>query len=378
MYKRHLAGNVHGGSTTPENNASQLRISVAMATYNGEKYIEEQLLSICRQTRKPDEIVISDDGSRDATLEVVARVAASEDAKGIDFVVITDNPRHGYCGNFEWAIQNTTGDLIFLSDQDDIWFPEKISSIVAVFNQYPDACLVCHNATLIGKQGEPIDGLFDDRLCDDYLGQTIKGDVRKLHRDRYLETSVSWSGLRGMTFCISSYLKNIALPFPSCYGSHDKWLIFVAILEDACFYLNSELTGYRLHGDNTAGNAAFTGTWKDKFRKIWKRILHYQPQSPEYLHLGQRISDKLKNQCMEDSLAMNTAQRIIGIGKQLLVCETSGRVSGAIKLAKLFYTDIRFRRSGKGAFVYNMCYILLNSRRKRLKEIGDELLRKYM
>ena len=133
---------------------SDLRISVAMATYNGEKFIEEQLLSICHQTRKPDEIVISDDGSKDNTLDIVRRVAQSEDARGIDFVVVTDNPRRGCGGNFEWALSHTSGDVVFICGQDDCWLSNKIEEIERIFYNYSDALCVLHNAAVIDAFGQ--------------------------------------------------------------------------------------------------------------------------------------------------------------------------------------------------------------------------------
>ena len=125
------------------------RISVAMASYNGEKYIDKQLVSICRQTRRVDEIVISDDGSKDTTLEVIARIGASEDAQGIDFVVISDNPRHGYCGNFEWAIKHTTGDLIFLSDQADYSAQTCVTAVREPVNLSTNCCISYGTANII-------------------------------------------------------------------------------------------------------------------------------------------------------------------------------------------------------------------------------------
>ena len=96
------------------------KISVALASFNGENYIEEQLVSILRNSVKPDEIVISDDGSTDRTLEIVRRVSDSDIADNVSFPIITDNPRHGFAGNLEHALLHTTGDFVFLCDQDDM------------------------------------------------------------------------------------------------------------------------------------------------------------------------------------------------------------------------------------------------------------------
>ena len=90
------------------------KISVAVATYNGEKYIKEQLESIIDQTVMVDEIVISDDGSKDNTIPIIQSIQSKNPA--IHFVLLTDNTKHGAMGNFEHALVNCTGDFIFLAD----------------------------------------------------------------------------------------------------------------------------------------------------------------------------------------------------------------------------------------------------------------------
>lgn len=109
------------------------KISIAMAAYNGEKYIRQQIESMCEQTIKPDEIIISDDGSSDSTVSIIKELIHKYSSKGIVIKLLQDNPRHGYCGNFEWAISHTSGDFIFVSDQDDIWYFNKIESILQFF-----------------------------------------------------------------------------------------------------------------------------------------------------------------------------------------------------------------------------------------------------
>ena len=106
------------------------KCSVAMATYNGALYIEKQILSIINQTRRVNEIVISDDGSSDDTLEIVRKLAKSPEAVEIKFKILTDNPRHGFCGNFEHAISHCDGDYIFICDQDDIWLNNKVERVI--------------------------------------------------------------------------------------------------------------------------------------------------------------------------------------------------------------------------------------------------------
>lgn len=104
--------------------APKLSISVAMCTYNGSAFLQEQLDSIAAQTRLPDELVICDDGSSDSTVDIVERFA-----HGVSFrVQLFRNPQNlGSTRNFEQAMRLCTGDLIALSDQDDVWMPEKLA-----------------------------------------------------------------------------------------------------------------------------------------------------------------------------------------------------------------------------------------------------------
>ena len=96
------------------------KISVCIATYNGERYIREQLDSILSQLSLDDEVIISDDGSKDSTIEIISSYLDSR------IKVFKNNGKHGYVGNFENALNHSSGDFIFLSDQDDIWELQKI------------------------------------------------------------------------------------------------------------------------------------------------------------------------------------------------------------------------------------------------------------
>ena len=102
------------------------RISIAMAAFNGEKYIREQLESFGTQTVPPNEVVISDDDSSDKTVEIIEAFKAR--AK-FEVNLLQNEDRIGYIANFANAISQCTGDIIFISDQDDVWFPEKIQKV---------------------------------------------------------------------------------------------------------------------------------------------------------------------------------------------------------------------------------------------------------
>lgn len=334
------------------------RISVAMATYNGEKYIEEQLLSICRQTRKPDEIVISDDGSKDATLEVVAKVARSEDAQGIDFVVITDNPRHGYCGNFEWAIKHTTGDLIFLTDQDDVWVPEKIERVYSVFLRHPKTVCVIHGASLIDQNGSFIDADFHRIFKLDQLPSNSDSEVR-LTQQEWLECATSAALANGMVMCIAKELLQIALPFPMSTGLHDCWIGFCALCMDQCWYLNEKLALYRLHGANTCGSSAKKASFVKRIKRIIRKVSKCDSAILERFQLGKSMVQQLERVGLTDHVAYGTARRIFEIGAAQVDAFQSPGIVGVFKLCKLYFADVRYRRSGTADFLYQLVATLL-------------------
>lgn len=133
-------------------------VSIAMCTYNGAGYLLQQLESLARQTRRPEEIIICDDASNDGSV-VVAQTFAQK--SGLN-VRIHQNPSNlGYVKNFEKAIGLCTQDLIFLCDQDDLWHPQKIQKIVDVFDEEPHVGLVLHDFSWINEDNQPYPGPVD-------------------------------------------------------------------------------------------------------------------------------------------------------------------------------------------------------------------------
>jgi glycosyltransferase involved in cell wall biosynthesis len=118
-------------------------ISVAMCTYNGSKHIKEQLESIIYQTRKPDEIIICDDCSSDNTVEIAQNLLSVSTIKS---TIIRNEINLGFRKNFEKAIGLCHGDIVFLSDQDDVWLPEKIEKVANIFDNDEEVIMAFHDA----------------------------------------------------------------------------------------------------------------------------------------------------------------------------------------------------------------------------------------
>ena len=227
------------------------KISVAIATYNGEAFLSQQLDSILNQTVVPDEILISDDGSLDQTVRIAKQyIENHKDLPGI--VVRTDNPRHGIGGNFEWAIRHTTGDVIFICGQDDIWLPEKIEHVVNAFQANPGA----EPLPLW-----PVNSILHNLTCTDNKAVHIP-------RERYLEPVISTVLISGPAACISRSFSEKSLPIPDGLPE-DWWLQFCAVADDKAYYVDEILTRYRIH--NSACHSEEMNK-REHFAKIVKKI----------------------------------------------------------------------------------------------------------
>lgn len=202
-------------------------ISIAMATYNGGRFIEEQLRSFAEQTRLPDELVITDDGSTDDTLKIVEQFAA-----GAPFSVhINRNPRRlGYSRNFEAAIARCTGDIILLSDQDDVWFETKIArSLEALAG---GAALVVNDQIILNPDGK--------------TKGTVLTNIRSLgFPDRTFVT--------GSCTAMTMDFARLALPFPAGIA-YDNWTSILADLLAVRAIIEQPLQLYRRHESNTTNS----------------------------------------------------------------------------------------------------------------------------
>lgn len=337
----------------------QTRISVAIATYNGARYIRKQVESIINQTLRVNEIVISDDGSSDDTLKIISEISESSESSGIDFIILTDNPRHGFCGNFEHAISHCTGDYIFISDQDDIWLENKVEKIMDTFEKNDSLLLVFHDGLLIDKDDNYIDAVFS----------TYSFSEGKLSREVLLEKAVSTPMCRGMVMCITKDLLKTALPFPAISGFHDQWIFFCAICKDGVFYLDEKLTLYRLHPNQTSGgNIVNRMGFENRIHRIKQKIVHYTnlKESQDILTLGLAMKEKLIEFGLEKTDGFNAAEQICDIGLTVKEAYVSNRFVGCHKLNRLYFSNLRYRKSGTMVHFYRLIGLLFRKSTTRV------------
>jgi glycosyltransferase involved in cell wall biosynthesis len=207
-------------------------ISVALATYNGSAYLGEQLASLADQERRPDELVVCDDGSTDGTIELLERFAQTAPFR----VRIHRNERNlGVLKNFEKALSLCEGDLVFLSDQDDVWLPDKIADVVRVFEETPGAFAVINDKLIADENLVP-------------TGATMLGNIRGFG-------SPDGNFVAG---CCSAFRREwlqIALPIPDGAIAHDTWLVGLAHRLGVASIREKPLQYYRRHGSNVSQNA---------------------------------------------------------------------------------------------------------------------------
>ncbi len=251
-----------------------LKISVALCTYNGEAFLDQQLESILHQTRPPDELVISDDGSSDRTVEVARRVTG-----GCKFPVriLQSAQNVGFIKNFEKAIAKTTGDIIFLSDQDDYWLPEKFSAMIPLFSESSDVVLAYCDAEVTDAALRPSGGTFFSRRKDMQLGATPTAD--QLGRG---------VGFNGPMMAFHRRLKPFILPISNQWA-HDHWIGFIAYAVGEVRWIDRPLVCYRRHGQNLGADADLDGSILHHWRVAAKKS-----EVKQYAHRSRRFDTMLK------------------------------------------------------------------------------------
>ncbi|HEV7567545.1 MAG TPA: glycosyltransferase family 2 protein [Microbacteriaceae bacterium] len=238
-------------------------ISVALCTYNGARFVGAQLSSILDQSRTPDELIVSDDGSFDDTVAVVEETirihAAQSDGRAPVYVAHVNDRPLGVTRNFERTVTACTGTLVALSDQDDVWHRDRLERLVREFDEDPGLLLLHTDARLVDEQGAP-------------LGMTLFEALEITAGDRALELSgggfdalLRRNLATGATVIFRRELLEQALPFPAEWV-HDEWLAIIAAATGRITVVPEPTIDYRQHGANQIGVRA--PTLRHKVRRV--------------------------------------------------------------------------------------------------------------
>jgi Glycosyltransferases, probably involved in cell wall biogenesis len=213
-------------------------ISVCIASYNGERYIKEQLDSIICQLGENDEIIISDDGSTDSTIQIIENFKD----RRIKIFSHIPNRKSKYkfdltTRNIENALLKAQGDYIFLADQDDIWEKNKIKETIPFFKKYD---LILHDCTIIDNSKKILHNSYFK------LNKSKIGIIRNLIKNSYL----------GCCMAFKREILKKSLPFPVSPVPHDIWIGLIAELKGNVFLSDKKLIQYRRHGNNLSPSSS--------------------------------------------------------------------------------------------------------------------------
>lgn len=206
-------------------------ISVCIPTYNGEKFIKQQLDSILFQLAEKDEIIISDDSSTDRTIEII------KSYKDERIILLELQKFKSPIFNLENALKHAKGDYIFLADQDDIWYSDKVRVVLKHLENHQ---LVVTDCNLIDEENHTIESSFFRNI------NSGEGFLKNMVKNTYL----------GCCMAFHKSVLKYTLPFPKKIAMHDQWIGLNAGLFSSVYFCDEQLMGYRKHKDN---QTPFTG-----------------------------------------------------------------------------------------------------------------------
>ena len=212
------------------------KISVCMATYNGEKYIREQLDSILKQMFEDDELVIIDDCSKDSTTDIIRTYNDSR----IKLFVNPRNLRH--VRTFEKAISLAENEIIFLADQDDIWCDGRVQIFKNALAQNPKTELVTSNFYCIDKTGNKIENRLSKVEAVD-----SKNNIKNL-----TNIFLGKIGYFGCAMAFKKSLTKVVLPIPDYVEAHDLWIAIAANTAQKNLHIDDKTLLHRMHGNNAS------------------------------------------------------------------------------------------------------------------------------
>lgn len=278
-----------------------MKISVAICTFNGEKFLSEQIDSILQQTLEVDEIIICDDKSTDQTHQIILEYQIQYPNL---FKIHINNENLKSVKNFEKAISLCTGDIIFLSDQDDVWLNDKVKIIADFFNNNINVSAVATNGYGIDEEGNALDiySLWDIPLF--FKEKNIEINYFRI-------TSISGNISTGASMAFRKALIKDIIPFPEISGlHHDEWIALNAASKNYFSFLPDKLFKYRVHSNQQVGNVFLEKNKKNKDDLI--SLFNYLPEKNSFKSYKRTLSKLSKSFNKNQELSKNKDFEKIG------------------------------------------------------------------
>lgn len=232
-------------------------ISVALCTYNGGKYLREQLISISSQTITPDEVIICDDCSTDNIYEIIRDFKTN---KSFELRYYKNESNLGITKNFNKAVNYARNDIILFSDQDDIWEKNRVELSLAYFNKYDDCEIFFSNGSFIDEASNSING----NLFDSFGFNILKRSLFRMGLQSQI--LLKHSVVTGATLAIKRETLLKCLPFNEKY-LHDRWISFNSSFIGKIYFSNNKLIKYRVHANQNTGISEKTNLNNNEFLK---------------------------------------------------------------------------------------------------------------
>lgn len=290
-----------------------MKISVVMATYNGEEYLLEQLNSLLNQSLKIDEVIIADDGSMDGTAVIINEFIRLNDLQDTWFFY-QNSHNLGYADNFYYALQRAGGDIIFFCDQDDIWLEDKVHVMHDILNQKPQIQLLCSDyEPLVSSSNPPaVDKKTLRSMQNSGELEQIKLNRKNIHLGRL-----------GCVMCIRKSFRDKIKPYWFSGWAHDEYVWKLAQCEDGCYIYHKPLILRRLHNHNVSMKKMHELDKRIRFLdlllKSYKSAYRYAEQekrSSRGLHMFQKNikAAKLRVELLRDRKLLNSIRLVRYLG----------------------------------------------------------------
>ena len=272
-----------------------MKISVALCTYNGGRFLQEQLESIAAQERRPDELVICDDCSADETASIARRFAAE---CGFDVRLEVNKWNVGSTRNFGRAVSLCRGDVIALSDQDDCWLPHKLSRLEQVFSEDAEIGFVFSDAHRIDDEGRRLPhGLWESIS----FGRRMQ---RKVNGGRAVEVLVQRNVVTGASMAFRAAYRDMLLPIPAKW-LHDGWFALLIAAVAPCRATAEPLIQYRQHDEQQIG-ARKENLFRQFLRGVRQKRRDFEAISDNYAAAHARLS--MFRSCLRDDGVLQSLQ----------------------------------------------------------------------
>lgn len=302
---------------------STLSISVALCTYQGARYLGDQLESLLAQQRLPDEIIAFDDASNDGTLELLNAFAIRAAQLGIRVCVNRNPSNFGYVKNFAYALRAARCDVVFLCDQDDVWHMDKLSRFAEEFERRPSLLMLHSDADLVDANGASMHRTLFDAF------NVSRDELDAVHRGEAFKVLLKRNVVTGATMAIRRSVVKNGFEVPAGW-IHDEWLAVVAATQGPVDCLEAAMIDYRQHANNQVGARArglterITGAGISRADFIARMLTRTQSLMDQVaagnIHLSEAavhmLSERLKHAELRAHLPTRLAPRAVAVLKE--------------------------------------------------------------